>query len=153
MRRKLKASRTYRKSFERYYDRKPTSYDCTNRGERKKNTETFNSRRIKSRKQTKDRNINLFAVKSVISFICVVAIFAAVNFNIGLTSDIKENIKSALSDNISYEKVENIIAKAFNKNKQEPKYSDEYNDFRIDENIIEQMNTEENVYYENSSGK
>ena len=43
--------------------------------------------------------------------------------------------------------------RAFNKNDEESQYSNEYSDFRIDENIIEQMNNETDVYYDNFYGK
>ena len=149
MKKELKTLKNYRKNYNRYYDIKQASYDYLNRGERRKSAETFNSRRYERKKQEQNIHINLFAVKAAISFICVVSIFAAVNFNIGLTSNIRENIKSALSENISYEKVENIVAKTFNKNDEKSEFSNDYYNFRIDENIIEQMNSETDTYYEN----
>jgi hypothetical protein len=153
MKRDLRRTRNHRKNLDRYYDRKFASHDYANRGEKRKTIENFNGRRIDRRRNISNKNINLFSIKAGISFICLISIFAAVNFNIGFTDDIKENIKSALSENISYEKVESVIVRAFNKNDEESQYSNEYSDFRIDENIIEQMNNETDVYYDNFYGK
>lgn len=153
MKKDLRTTRNHRKNIDRYYDRKFTSYDYSNRVEKRKSAENFNGRRIDRKRNIRNKNINLFSIKAGISFICLISIFAAVNFNISPTEDIKENIKSALSENISYEKVESVIARTFNKNDKKSQYSEEYSDFRIDENIIEQMNNEKDVYYDKFYGK
>ncbi len=150
MRKVIKTSRTSRPAYRR--ERNAGLYEKTEFDSgtvyRKGRTQKKYSRSatnghftVKRRIQTE--NINMFAVKGVISFISIIIVFTAVKFD----SNYADNIKTALSENISYSEIGEItskVEKIFDINKMENKenFNEGYYDFRIDENIIEQMNKE-----------
>jgi len=121
---------------------------------KRRNVDASEMRRTLRRETRKDEQINFFAFKVVICSFLVFAVFIAANIDFGDSLNVRDEIKTALSENISYENIENIALKAedvFNKNndnqngdknKDEDSSTKKYDDFRIDENIIEQMNKE-----------
>jgi len=136
-----------------YSERRKKNYEYKT-GLRKNGIEVNSERRRSGRQDYNEKEqINFFALKSVICAFGILAVISISSSDFGFNNNIKDEIKAALSENISYENIGGIvdsIETLFIKNNSDSdKYSEEYtnSDFRIDENIIEQMNNEEDVYY------
>ena len=136
-----------------YSKRRKESYNYRTANDRKNNSANVERRRSARKEYGKNEEINFFVLKAVISSLCVLIIIIVSNTDIGFTDDIKSDIKTALSENISYENIGDIINRIENvfadgeevEDLQESEYTN--SDFRIDENIVEQMNNEEDFYY------
>ena len=118
------------------------------------NREFNNSEKCYNRKNNKPQNIeeyktNFFAIKCVICSLCVLIILCISNINSEKSISLTNKIKSSINENISYDNSEdffNEIKNIFNIKKLETTVTN-----RIDENIIEQMNNDIDVYYNNQN--
>lgn len=105
--------------------------------------------------RTEELEYNGFTVRLIICVFAVIFVFIASNIDSDITNKITSEIKSAVSKNISAENVRDIfheISYAFLQNrensgmkpeiKESPENLPSEAEFRIDENILEQMNDE-----------
>ncbi len=136
-----------------YFERRKKNYDYRTGG-RRNGTEINSERRRLARKEyTEKEQINFFALKSVICAFGILAVLSISSTEFGFNNNIKDEIKTALSENITYDNIGSIVngieTLFIKNNNNSDEYSEEHTDldFRIDENIIEQMNNEENIYY------
>ncbi len=143
-------SRTYTRSYNssrRNFTDERRAY--RNNLDRSSNSfERGNSRkRYISKVQRSDEKVNIFALKAIVSILAVAIVFITVN-TVDSAEKLRSDIKSAISENISENSVDGILSKVESLfNKKNDTIQSEYSDFRIDENIIEQMNNEQDEYF------
>lgn len=104
----------------------------------------YTSRRSIKYAKAKNKQLNTHMLKTAICFFAVLVTLIIANSNSNLTINVKKDIKTALSENISSQNIETTLTKFENifTNKNDLNSKDtEYTDFRIDENIIKQMDT------------
>lgn len=129
---------------------------------RKIHSQTYNT--LKHRRNTrrvKEKEVKgTFFLKTVISLIVVASAMAISTADTELTNQIKVKLKDVISQNVSIDSVTNSIVKltdSFSKTKTTfQNYENEYKvennisgDFRIDEDILNKMNQENDIYYIN----
>ncbi len=108
----------------------------------------YSGRRSARYAESKNKQLNTNMLKLTVCFFAVLFTLIIANLNSNFTLSVKNDIKTALSENISSENVETAFTKLesiFTKNKENAVTSEntEYNNFRIDEEIVKQMNSVE----------
>lgn len=97
-----------------------------------------------SLKNKNEPKFDFLKIKIAFCIICLIGVFIVANIDTEFGKSAKGNIKTVISENISYkdiQKITNKVEDVFNKNNKFTQYEkNEFSDFRIDENIVNQMN-------------